>query len=90
MATMGYRDDEPINSRTLDLTAADGVLARKLFFGDGQARGLAARLARQFVPNCVQQSHDTLMGDPELMCIMQGLIQPYGFHQQRGGAQVKT
>ena len=45
MITSGYRQDEPINCRTSDLTALDGVLAGKLLFGDGQARGLAARLA---------------------------------------------
>ena len=37
MLTTGFRQDEPINSRTFDLTAADGVLAAKIFFGDGQA-----------------------------------------------------
>ena len=75
MVTSGYREDEPINSRTLDLTAADGVLARKLLFGDGQARGLAARLVFQLVLNAVRQSQDSLMGDPEVMRIMRGLIQ---------------
>ena len=75
MVTSGYREDEPINSRTLDLTVADGVLARKLLFGDGQARGLAARLAFQLVLNEMRQSQDSLMGDPEVMRIMQGLIQ---------------
>ena len=75
MVTTGYRQDEPINSRTFDLTAADGVLAGKLLFGDGQARGLAARLAFQFVLNAVRQSSDGLWGDPEVMRIMQSLIQ---------------
>jgi hypothetical protein len=45
MVTTGYRQDEPINSRTFDLSAPDGILAGKLLFGDGQARGLAVRLA---------------------------------------------
>ncbi len=75
MVTTGYRQDEPINSRTFDLTAPEGVLAAKLLFGDGQARGLAARLAFQFVLNAVRHSQDSLMGDPELMRIMQSLIQ---------------
>ena len=39
MITRGYRLDEPINCRTSDLSALDGVLAGKLLFGDGQARG---------------------------------------------------
>ena len=49
MVTTGYRQDEPISCRTSDLTALDGVLAGKLLFGDGQARGLAARLAVHFL-----------------------------------------
>ena len=74
MITSGYRQDEPINCRTSDLTALDGVLAGKLLFGDGQARGLAARLAFHFLMNTVRTSQDSLMGDPEIMRIMQGLI----------------
>ena len=74
MITSGYRQDEPINCRTSDLTALDGVLAGKLLFGDGQARGLAARLAFHFLLNTVRTSQDSLMGDPEIMRIMQGLI----------------
>ena len=65
----------PISCRTSDLTALDGVLAGKLLFGDGQARGLAARLAFHFLLNTVRTSQDSLMGDPEIMRIMQGLIQ---------------
>ena len=75
MVTTGYRQDEPINSRTFDLSAPDGILAGKLLFGDGQASGLAVRLAFQFLVNLVRQSPDSLIGDPELMRIMQGLIQ---------------
>ena len=74
MITSGYRQDEPINCRTSDLTALDGVLAGKLLFGDGQARGLAARLAFHFLLNTVRTSQDSLMGDPEIMRIMQGLL----------------
>ena len=62
MITSGYRQDEPINCRTSDLTASDGVLAGKLLFGDGQARGLAARLAFHFLLNTVRTSQDSLMG----------------------------
>ena len=51
------------------------MLASQLFFGDGQARGLAARLAFQLVLNVVHQSQDSLMGDPQVMRIMQSLIQ---------------
>jgi hypothetical protein len=75
MVTAGYRQDEPINSRTFDLSAPDVIPAGKLLFGDGQARGLAVRLAFQFLVNLVRQSQDSLIGDPELMRIMQGLIQ---------------
>ena len=75
MVTTGFRQDEPINSRTFDLTAADGVLASKFCFGDGQARGLAARLAFQFLLIYVRQSDESAIGDPELMRIMQSLIE---------------
>ena len=75
MVTTGYRQDEPIKSRTFDLTAPDGILAGKLLFGDGQARGLAVRLAFHFLVNGVRQAPDGLIGDSELIRIMQGLIQ---------------
>ena len=75
MITTGYRQDEPINCRTSDLTASDGVLAGKLLFSDGQAHGLAARLAFHSLLNTVRTSQDSLMGDPEIMRIMQGLLQ---------------
>jgi hypothetical protein len=52
-----------------------GLLAGKLLFGDGQARGLAVRLAFQFLVNLLCQSQDSLFGGPELMRIMEGLIQ---------------
>ena len=50
-------------------------MAGKPLFGDGQARGLAVRLAFQFLVNLARQSQDSLFGDPELMRIMEGLIQ---------------
>ena len=75
MVTIGYRQDEPINARTFDLTSADGVLAAKIFFGDGQARGLAARLAFQFMLNTARASFHSMAGDPEVMRIMRGLVQ---------------
>jgi hypothetical protein len=37
MVTTGYCQDEPISSRTFDLSAPDGILAGKLLFVDGQA-----------------------------------------------------
>ena len=52
MVTTGFRQDEPVDARTFDLTAADGVLAAKVFFGDGQSRGLAARWAFQILLAC--------------------------------------
>ena len=75
MVTIGYCQDEPTNSRTFDLSAPDGALAGKLLFGSGQARGLAVRLAFQFLVNLVRQSPCGLIRDTELMRIMQGLIQ---------------
>ena len=41
----------------------------------GQTRGRAVRLAFQFLVNLVRQSQYSLFGDPELMRIMEGLIQ---------------
>ena len=84
MVTAGYQKAELVHSRTLDLIAHDGVLVAHLFFGDGQARGLAARLAFQFVASCVRQSHGTLMSDPEVMRITQGLIQIPAVFAKRG------
>ena len=75
MVTTAYCQDEPFNSRTFDLSAPDGILAGKLLFGDGQARGLAVRLAFQFLVNLVRQSPCGLIGDTKLLRIMQGLIQ---------------
>ena len=74
MLTSGYRTDEPINCRTFDLRSADDVLAAQIYFGDGQARGLAARLAFQFLMNAVRTSENSLMGDPEAARIMESLI----------------
>ena len=56
MVTSGYCQGEPINSRTFDLGAPDEILPGKLLFGDGLARGLAVRLAFQFLVNLVRQS----------------------------------
>ena len=75
MVTTGYCQDGPISSRTLDLRAPDGILVGKLLFGDVQARGLAVRLAYQFLVNLVRQLQDSLFGDPELMRIMEAIIQ---------------
>ena len=75
MVTTGYCQYEPVSSRTFDLSAPDGILAGKLLFGDGQARGLSVRLAFQFLANLVRQSQDSLFGGPELMRIMEGIIQ---------------
>ena len=75
MVTTGDCQCEPISSRTCDLSAPDWILAGKLLFGGGQARGLAVRLAFQFLVNLVSQPQDSLYGYPELMRIMEGLIQ---------------
>ena len=59
----------------MGLSAPDGILAGKLLFGDGQARGLAVRLAVgfQFLVTLARHSQYSLFGDPELMRIMDGL-----------------
>ena len=57
MITSGYRQDEPINCRTSNLTASDEVLAGKILFGD-----VAARLACHLLLNSVRTSQDSLMG----------------------------
>ena len=65
--------------------AADGVLAGKLLFGDGQARGLAACSAWQFLLNLMRSSGDVLMGDPEMMRIMQNLLFIPTVFERQGG-----
>ena len=47
MLAGGYKRGELIRPCTFDLRALDGIIAAKLLFGDGQARGLSARLAWQ-------------------------------------------
>ncbi len=73
MVSSGFKPDEPIRSRTFDLSSGDGVLAGKLLFGDGQARGLAARLAWQFVLMFFR-SNQHLIGEPEAMRVVQSLL----------------
>ena len=73
MVTSGFKRDEPIRSRTFDLRAEDKVLAAKLMFGDGQARGLAARLAWQMILNHFR-SHPDQVGDAEASRVMQSLL----------------
>lgn len=86
MVTTGYLRDEPIRSRTFDLRAESGVVAAQLLFGDGQARGLAARLAWQFLLNLMRSTNDLLMGDPEMMRIMQSLLFIPTVFEKQGGA----
>ena len=75
MVTICYCQDEPISSRAFELSAPDGILVGKFLFGDGQARGRAVRLAFQFLVNMARQSQYSIFGDPELMRIIEGLIQ---------------
>ena len=84
MVTTGYCQGEPISSCTFDLSAPDGVVVGQLLFGDGQARGLAVRLACQFLVNLARQSQDSLCGDPEFMRIMEGLIHVPTVHHEWG------
>ena len=73
MVMCGFKRDEPIRSRTFDLSSTDGVLAGKLLFGDGQARGLAARLAWQVIIMHFRQNlHD--IGEPTAMEVMQSML----------------
>ena len=73
MVTFGYKRGEPIRSRAFDLSSSIGVLAAKLLFGDGQARGLAARLAWQFLLTHFCKNLESI-GDPEAMRIMESLL----------------
>ena len=49
MLSVGFKQDEPINARDLDLTAPDAhrpnIVTARLRFGDGSARGLALKWA---------------------------------------------
>jgi hypothetical protein len=73
MVMCGFKRDEPIRSRTFDLSSTNGVLAGKLLFGDGQARGLAARLAWQvIIMHFRQNPHD--IGEPTAMEVMQSML----------------
>ena len=89
MVTTGYCQDEPISSRTCDLSAQNWILAGKLLFGDEQARGLAVWLAFQVLVNLVRQSQDSLFGDPELMRIMEGFIQVPTVFTMSGESSIK-
>ena len=75
MVTAGFKQDEPIRSRTFDLSGDDdhGLVIARLLFGDGQARGLAVRLAWQLILHhfCEHPDH---MGEPEAVRVMQSLL----------------
>ncbi len=65
MVTSGFKRDEPIRSRTFNLSAdGDGedVVTSRLLFGDGQARGLAVRLAWQLILNYFREHPDHMGG----------------------------
>ena len=75
MATSGFLRDEPIRSRTFDLSDKEGtgLVTARMQFGDGQARGLAARLAWQLILRYFHQ-HPEHIGDPEAGRGMQALL----------------
>ena len=73
MIPSGYKRDELIRSRTFDLSSNDGILAAKLLFGDGQARGLSARLAWQFLIMHFRNAPN-MIGEPMSMHIMESLL----------------
>ena len=74
MISNGFLKDEPIRSRTFDLSDEGGVLAQQLHFGDGQARGLAARLAYQMMLTYFNENPQD-MGCITAMKIMQTLME---------------
>ncbi len=50
MVSSGFHDDEPIRARSFDLSGPPAApVLNRLLFGDGQARGLAAKLAWSLV-----------------------------------------
>ena len=68
MVTSGFKWDEPIRSRTFNLSAdADGfeMVTARLLFGDGQARGLAVRLAWQLTLHYFREHPDQMGGNPK-------------------------
>ena len=73
MIAGGYKRDEPIRSRTFDLSSDDGIIAAKLLFGDGQARSLSARLAWQLLLVHFRNT-PSLIGDPTSMQVMKSLL----------------
>ena len=73
MIAAGFKQDEPIRSRTFDLRSDNGILADHLLLGDGQARGLSARLAWQTLLAHFRANPD-LIGEPMSMHIMQSLL----------------
>ena len=86
MVAGGYNRGEPIRPHTFDLRALDGILAAKLLFGDGQARGLSARLAwRTLLVH--SRANPELIGEPMSMQIMQSLLNiPTVFEQTGEGS----
>lgn len=73
MVAAGFKKDEPIRSRTFDLRSNNGIMAAHLLFGDGQARGLSARLAWRTILGHFR-ANPNLMGEPAAMQIMQSLL----------------
>ena len=86
MIAAGFKQDEPIRSRTFDLRSDNVILAAQLLFGDGQARGLSARLAWPTIRGHVRANPD-LMWEPTSMQIMQSLLNiPTVFEQTGEGS----
>ena len=74
MVTAGFKQDEPIRSRTFDLSGDDdGFVIARLLLGDGQARRLAVRLAWQLILQHFRE-HPDHIGEPEAVRIMQSLL----------------
>ena len=83
----GFHNDEPIMSRTLTLgTQAPAV--NMLLFGDGQARGLAARLAWHVI-SVLLCAEDAPPSSPNLARIARSLLHiPTVFEQHGDGSEV--
>ena len=87
MVSSGFLEDEPIRARSFDLSGPDSEpVTGRLLLGDGQARGLAARLAWQLIINKLS-TDDTMRGDPALKKILKSLLQiPTVFEQHGTGS----
>ena len=75
MACSGFHEDEPICARTFDLSASpNDLVVNRLMFGDGQARGLAAKLVWHLILNHLRSASNTSPAMPCVGLIIRSLI----------------